>query len=138
MSEKRKHVRVPSKGKAAYVLLEEAKDLKDLKDISRLYDVKSATTVNVSGGGVFLQTSEELPSGTLLAFQFQPSGEEKAFFAVGEVVWTEKNETGFGSGVQFVRILENDHYGLFDYVVQKVFETLESHVGSAEVLTEKQ
>ena len=71
-------------------------------------------TVNMSPGGVFIETADILPAGTLLFVEFKLPGKEKPVACKAKVAWT--NEPGnlkshsqpAGIGLQFFSLsLEN-------------------------------
>jgi len=60
-----------------------------------------ATTSDISAGGVFLQTTDDLPLGVPLALVFKGSHFSAPIYLVGEVVRHEVSESRIGVGLQF-------------------------------------
>lgn len=70
-------------------------------------------TTNISRGGIFIETREPLPEGTLVEMRFQPPGMEEAIEVQGKVVWVNPWHEGEdnpnpGMGIQWKRLSQNN------------------------------
>lgn len=64
---------------------------------------------DVSRGGIFIKSSQPMPIGTLLKFQFQLKDESQLIRGVGRVVWTRSEERAgperpSGMGIKFIKM----------------------------------
>jgi len=64
---------------------------------------------DVSRGGIFIKSSQPMPVGTLLKFQFQLKDESALIRGVGRVVWTRAEEDAgddqpAGMGIKFIKM----------------------------------
>jgi c-di-GMP-binding flagellar brake protein YcgR len=81
------------------------------KDDEQEYIVSIGRTLDVSDGGVKVETHRKLEDGTELEMDI--AIEEKIINAKGEVVHTEELENGlFGTGIRFTWISEEDRKSL--------------------------
>ncbi|MDF1535628.1 MAG: TIGR02266 family protein [bacterium] len=73
---------------------------------------------NISKGGMFIQTSEPLALGTVLALAFQLPGQENLIRVKGKVVWNSPPGRGRkpGMGVQFNEMPEEDRHILEGFI----------------------
>ena len=68
-------------------------------------------TTNISKGGIFIETHEPLPEGTVVEMKFQPPDTEQPIEVSGKVVWInpwregEENHNP-GMGIQFEDLSE--------------------------------
>ncbi len=122
--ERRRHVRVSSGYGVRYALLTE----KVFKKDERGKEARKAKDKNISGGGIFIETDEELPIGALLGLEICLNKLKFPLFVVGEVMRIDgPDEKGkFGIGVKFLRISDNDTLEIFNYMVEKVVRESES------------
>ena len=75
------------------------------------YNVSIGRTLDVSDGGVKVETHRRLANGTELEMDI--AIDEKIITAKGEVVHTEERENGlFGTGIRFTSISEEDRRSL--------------------------
>lgn len=120
--ERRRHVRVDSANGVRYRILAE-KVFKESED-KRPH---SASDKNISGGGILIETDEDVPMGALIGLEVKLKKVEFPLFVVGEVVRKEgPDENGkYGVGVKFVRVSENDTLEIFNYMVEKVMKEVE-------------
>jgi uncharacterized protein (TIGR02266 family) len=73
----------------------------------------AATTRNLSLGGVFLETDQELAFNTAIEVRLSPPGIAQPLAIKGRVRWVEKSDTGAtGLGVQFDGLPPRDVYTL--------------------------
>lgn len=75
-------------------------------------DSQNAVVANLSSGGVFIETEEELSEGTMLRLNFAVPTRFKQIDAVGKVVWKGTEDGRRGVGVQFVEINPIELYDL--------------------------
>ena len=81
------------------------------RDDEQEYIVSIGRTLDVSDGGVKVETHRKLEDGTELEMDI--AIEEKIITAKGEVVHTEELENGlFGTGIRFTLISEEDRDSL--------------------------
>lgn len=116
-------MRVASQNGVRYRLLAE-KVFKESEDKRP----RTASDKNISGGGILIETDEDVPMGALLGLEVKLRQVEFPLFVVGEVVRKEGPfENGkYGVGIKFVRISENDTLEIFNYMVEKVMKEVES------------
>ncbi len=64
-------------------------------------------TMNISKGGIFIETRDPLPVGTVVEMRFQPPGMEDVLEVAGRVVWLNEfrpdseDNPNPGMGIQF-------------------------------------
>ena len=77
-------------------------------------------SLNISGGGIFIITTNTFPLGTELLLRFSLPGIEKRFEVKGEVVWVRNYKEGDnrppGMGIKFKEIDEESQKLLIDYI----------------------
>ncbi len=76
---------------------------------------------DVSRGGIFIKSSQPMPVGTLLKFQFQLKDESALIRGVGRVVWTRIEEDAAadkppGMGIKFIK-MDNESRVLVERIV---------------------
>ncbi len=82
-------------------------------------------TLNVSRGGMFVETSSPLPEGSRLFFRFRKDALPMQFHLEGEVVWSRKQKNGKkrigpnGMGIRFVQ-----HRAQNDSTLENIFSVL--------------
>lgn len=69
-------------------------------------------TTNISRGGIFIETREPLPEGTLVEMKFQPPEASGPIEVVGKVVWVNRYRDGEenpnpGMGIQFEELSDD-------------------------------
>lgn len=81
----------------------------------RTYESK---TLDISHGGIFLETDEVLEIGTMIDMRFQIPNTNREVGAVGKVAWVGKSGTAdtMGVGVKFSKIDPADLQVIVDYV----------------------
>jgi len=78
---------------------------------------------NISLGGMFIKTSNPLPTGTKFNLELFIGGEEKKISGIGEVVWTKEfssksDERPSGMGIKFVSL-----YGKSKAVIKELIKS---------------
>jgi uncharacterized protein (TIGR02266 family) len=76
---------------------------------------------DVSRGGIFIKSSQPMPVGTLLKFQFQLKDESQLIKGVGRVVWTRNEERAgpdrpSGMGIKFIK-MDNESRVMVDRII---------------------
>ncbi len=62
-------------------------------------------TKNISAGGLCLLANEEMPTGTILHLKFYLPDKDKTYVeSLGRVVWQEKVDEGYFTGIEFKNI----------------------------------
>lgn len=75
---------------------------KPVKADGILGDAAKAFTVNISGGGVCLETDEGLPAGSLLAVELDLPDYDCPIVSLGRVAWCRPDASGkFEIGLEF-------------------------------------
>lgn len=77
---------------------------------------------DVSRGGIYIKSSQPLPVGTLLKFQFQLKDESALIRGVGRVVWTRAEEDAAadqpaGMGIKFIK-MDNDSRATVERIIE--------------------
>lgn len=121
--ERRRHVRVPSGLGMRYMVLPE-KTFKEIPD----KHARHAKDKNISGGGIFIETDENIPVGALIGLEISLQKSRSPVFAVGEVVRNEGSGKGgkYGIGIKFLRLSDNDTLDIFNYMVENVMHEIQS------------
>lgn len=80
--------------------------------------LRQAVATEISGGGIFLRTSESLPEGSMLTLRVNLPGVRKAFTVLGKVVRTVKGGlmAAPGMGVRFLDLQPTDRASILEYV----------------------
>lgn len=79
-------------------------------------------SVNMSIGGLFLETSDLLPVGTILHVEFKLPGKEGTIACRAKVAWTngpdspKKAALPHGMGIQFLTLSLDDMYTIRDFL----------------------
>ena len=76
---------------------------------------------DVSRGGIFIKSSQPMPVGTLLKFQFQLKDESQLIKGVGRVVWTRNEDRAgpdrpAGMGIKFIK-MDNESRVMVDRII---------------------
>ncbi|MDB4971816.1 MAG: TolA protein [Myxococcaceae bacterium] len=76
---------------------------------------------DVSRGGIYIKSSQPMPVGTLLKFQFQLKDESALIRGVGRVVWTRIEEDALaeapaGMGIKFIK-MDNESRAMVERIV---------------------
>jgi uncharacterized protein (TIGR02266 family) len=87
---------------------------------------------DVSRGGIFIKSSQPMPVGTLLKFQFQLKDESQLIKGVGRVVWTRSEDRAgpdrpSGMGIKFIK-MDNESR----VMVERIINSSEGSVGAFE------
>jgi uncharacterized protein (TIGR02266 family) len=81
-------------------------------------------SVNISTGGLFLETDDPLPVDTPLALEFTLPSRQASISCAGKVAWVNhpvllhKPEMASGMGVQFIDLPLDDMYAIRDFIKQ--------------------
>lgn len=119
MKERRKFVRIKSSDEIKYkIVMNEAL----VDSLSKENVIKSGKSVDIGGGGICIETTEEVKEGTILAIEVKIKELPHPIFALGEVAWIKKIKDKFSVGIKFIRVAENDHYKVFNYVIDKIIK----------------
>lgn len=82
-------------------------------------------SVNISTGGLFLETDDPLPVDTPLSLEFTLPGRELPICCKGRVAWVNhpvllhKPEMASGMGIQFIGLSLDDMYSIRDFIKQE-------------------
>jgi uncharacterized protein (TIGR02266 family) len=82
-------------------------------------------SVNISTGGLFLETDDPLPVDTPLALEFTLPSRQTSISCAGKVAWVNhpvllhKPEMASGMGVQFINLPLADMYAIRDFIKQE-------------------
>lgn len=85
-------------------------------------------SVNISTGGLFLETDDPLPVDTPLALEFTLPSRQATIRCAGRVAWVNhpvlltKSEMAAGMGVQFVDLRLDDLHAIRDFIKEEVLE----------------
>jgi len=85
-------------------------------------------SVNISTGGLFLETDDPLPVDTPLALEFTLPSRKSSISCSGRVAWVNhpvllhKPEMASGMGVQFIDLRLDDMYAIRDFIKQECLE----------------
>lgn len=85
-------------------------------------------TVNISTGGLFLETDAPLPVDTPLALEFNLPRRQTPISCAGKVAWVNhqaqlhKPELSSGMGVQFIDLRLDDMYAIRDFIKQECLQ----------------
>jgi len=76
------------------------------------------TSINISGGGIQLTSTEDLESPQNIALELFVPGYQKAIPVRGEVVWAHNSESqsDYLAGIRFTKIDSYDRQMILDYV----------------------
>lgn len=81
-----------------------------------------ADILNISVGGIYFETGQPLPEGTLFEFEFKLPDSNKTVKAKGMVVWVSKKRNATSMGVKFIKISTNDKAAILNYIQAKLEE----------------
>jgi len=81
-------------------------------------------TTNISRGGIFIETREPLPEGTVVEMKFQPPGADEPIEVSGKVVWTnpwrdDEDNPNPGMGIQWEE-LDDEKKALITQLVKAI------------------
>jgi uncharacterized protein (TIGR02266 family) len=85
-----------------------------------------AAATEISPGGIFLQTSQALPEGTLLTLRLSIPGLSQAFTVLGKVVRTVRGGLlrPAGMGVRFIDIPASARQRILEYVSRRTLQAV--------------
>ncbi len=116
MEEKRKYKRVPVNA----IILYQIEDYENITEgnISR---VRSPLSVDISTGGLKLETDQKLPEGTYLKITLSIVPTKVAIDIIGKVAWSRDSETKghYYTGVEFVEFIIKTQKKLVEDYVNK-------------------
>jgi hypothetical protein len=108
--DKRAHPRVPVKIPVNYRVMEDNKEISNIRQLGER--TKSAQTLDTSLGGMFVVAEQMLDMGAILSLKISIPGKTSALPAFAEVVWS--NATG--AGLHFLAMKEDDAQALDAYL----------------------
>ena len=102
-------------------------DYKKIRDKELKMNSIDSLTVNISGGGICFESSEELPKGTMLALELKSVEFPSAIMALAKSVWCKEKDIGkYDVGAEFwwTGWKNNDaQTEMLDYVKKNIDET---------------
>lgn len=81
-----------------------------------------AKVLNISTGGIYVETSNPLPEGTLFEFEFRLPDSKKMIKAKGMITWVTRRMNNSGMGIKFIRLSTDDKKAIVGYIEQKLVE----------------
>lgn len=81
-----------------------------------------AKVLNISSGGIYVETSNPLPEGTLFEFEFKLPDSKKIIKAKGMVTWVKRKSSISGMGIKFIKISTDNKKAILGYIEQKLKE----------------
>jgi len=108
--DKRAHPRVPVKIPIQFRLMEDHKEITNIKDMGS--KTKAGQTLDTSMGGMFVVADQNLSIGDILSLKITIPPKTMALSAFAEVVWA--NATG--AGLHFLAMKEEDVAELENYL----------------------
>lgn len=81
-----------------------------------------AKVLNISMGGIYMETTQPLPEGTLFEFEFKLPDSKKTVKAKGMVTWLLKKNNSSCMGIKFIKISTNDKKAIVAYIELKLKE----------------
>jgi len=94
-------------------------------DFHALKEFSVGTSVDISPRGIFVRTTQVLPSGQTLLVRFTLPGVDHTFKAVGRVIWSSATDAeGYpaGMGVQFLDMSEDEQAAIEQYIVETMLD----------------
>lgn len=94
-------------------------------DFQVLKEFSGGTSFDISSRGMFLQTTQVLPSGQMLLVRFTLPGVDHTFKAVGQVVWSSPTDSRghpAGMGIQFLDMSEDERSAIEQYIVNAALD----------------
>ncbi len=94
-------------------------------DFQALTEFSLGTSFDISPRGIFVRTTQVLPSGQSLLVRFTLPGVDHTFKAVGRVVWSSPTDTEghpAGMGVQFLDMSEDEQAAIEQYIVDTMLD----------------
>lgn len=81
-----------------------------------------AKILNISMGGIYIETNQPLPEGTLFEFEFKLPDSNKIVKSKGMVTWVTKKNNQSCMGIKFIKISTNDKKAIISYIKSKLKE----------------
>lgn len=81
-----------------------------------------AKILNISMGGIYIETNQPLPEGTLFEFEFKLPDSNKMVKSKGMVTWVTKKNNQACMGIKFIKISTNDKKAIIAYIESKLSE----------------
>lgn len=100
--EKRVHPRVSVKIPVKYRLVENLEGIRSVMEIRK--NETQTHSLDVSLGGMFIETEEKLEKGHILSLDISVPGNPRKISAFAEVVWAKES----GAGLHFM-LIKNEH-----------------------------
>lgn len=81
-----------------------------------------ANILNISTGGIYVETTNPLPEGTLFEFEFRLPDSKKVIKAKGMITWISRKASITGMGIKFIKISTDNKKAIIGYIEQKLKE----------------
>lgn len=115
MDERRRYVRLDTRLKITYTILNKEKT-----------DAQNSEAKDISGGGICIFLAEPLPSQTLLKLEISLLDDPPPITCVGKIIWVEefsvieggrKEKNRYEAGIAFTEIDPKDQDRIIKYVI---------------------
>ena len=116
MEEKRKYKRVPVDA----IILYQIEDYENMPE-GNLSRVRSPLSVDISVGGIKIETDQKLPEGTYLKITLSIVPSKVSVDVIGKVAWTKDSQTEnhYNTGIEFVEFIIKTQKKLIEDYVNK-------------------
>jgi uncharacterized protein (TIGR02266 family) len=81
-----------------------------------------AKVLNISTGGIYVETNHPLPEGTLFEFEFKLPDSKTVIKAKGMITWVSRKMNSSGMGIKFIKISTENKKAIIDYIEKKLAE----------------
>lgn len=81
-----------------------------------------AKILNISMGGIYIETNQPLPEGTLFEFEFKLPDSNKIVKSKGMVTWITKKNNQSCMGIKFIKVSTTDKKAIIAYIESKLSE----------------
>jgi hypothetical protein len=108
--DKRAHTRVPARIPVTYRLMEDHKEIRNIRELG--VKTKVAQTQDTSLGGMFIAGEETFKMGDILNLKISIPARPAPLSAFAEVVWSNAS----GAGLHFLAMKEEDSESLAAYI----------------------
>jgi len=110
--------------------------------VSRQFENElKAKVLNISMGGIYIETNQPLPEGTLFEFEFKLPDSNKIVKSKGIVTWVTKKNNQSSMGIKFIKVSTNDKKAIIAYIESRLIEKgisfEEFGDGSTPIITKK-